>query len=51
MARVFRYSAMLTPGKVNEITHENWVCDNTPLTNCLGWKPKISLPDAIDTVI
>ena len=51
MARVFRYSAMLTPGKVNEITHENWVCDNTPLMNALGWKPEISLPDAIDTVI
>ena len=51
MARVFRYRAMLTPGKVNEITHENWVCDNTPLMNALGWKPEISLPDAIDTVI
>ena len=36
LARVFRYRAMLTPGKVNEITHENWVCDNTPLTKCLG---------------
>ena len=51
LARIFRYHAMLTPGKVNEITHENWVCDNTPLANCLGWKPEISLPDAIDTVI
>lgn len=51
LARVFRYRAMLTPGKVNEITHENWVCDNTPLTNALGWKPEISLPDAIKTVI
>lgn len=51
LARVCRYRAMLTPGKINEITHENWVCDNTPLTNALGWKPKIRLPDAIDTVI
>ncbi len=51
LARTFRYRAMLTPGKVNEITHDNWVCDNTPLTNCLGWKPEISLSDAIDTVI
>ena len=51
LARMFRYRAMLTPGKVNEITHENWVCDNTPLTNSLGWKPEISLPDAIKTVI
>lgn len=51
LARTFRYRAMLTPGKVNEITHENWVCDNTPLTNALGWKPEITLSDAIDTII
>ena len=51
LARVLRYPAMLTPGKVNEITHENWVCDNTPLTASLGWKPEISLRDGIDTAI
>ena len=51
LARAFRYPAMLTPGKVNEITHENWVCDNTPLTTTLGWKPQISLQDGIDTAI
>ena len=51
LARTFRYRAMLTPGKINEVTHENWVCDNTPLTNALGWKPEISLSDAIKTVI
>ena len=51
LARVFRYPAMLTPGKVNEITHENWVCDNTPLTATLGWKPEISLRKGIDTAI
>ena len=51
LARAFRYPAMLTPGKVNEITHKNWVCDNTPLTTTLGWKPQISLQDGIDTAI
>lgn len=51
LARAFRYPAMLTPGKVNEITHEDWVCDNTPLTASLGWKPEISLHDGIDTAI
>jgi len=50
LARVLRYPAMLTPGKINEITHDDWVCDNTPLTNCTGWRPKIRLADAIDTV-
>ena len=48
LARTFRYPAMLTPGKINEITHKDWVCDNTPLTACLGWQPKITLIDAID---
>ena len=51
LARILGYPAMLTPGKVNEITHEDWVCDNTPLTACLGWKPEISLRDGIDTAI
>ena len=51
LARVFRYRAMLTPGKVNEITHDNWVCDNTPLTNALGWRPNIRLADAIDSIV
>ena len=48
LARIFRYPAMLTPGKINEITHKDWVCDNTPLTTCLGWEPKINLIDAIN---
>ena len=50
LARVFRYPAMLTPGKVNEITHKDWVCDNTPLTSCIGWQPKIRLADVMDAV-
>ena len=51
LARVLRYPAILTPGKVNEITHDNWVCDNTPLTASLGWKPEIILRDGINTAI
>ena len=50
-ARILRYPAILTPGKVNEITHENWVCDNTPLTATLGWKPEITLREGINTAI
>ena len=51
LARTFRYPAMLTPGKINELTHENWVCDNAPLTACLGWEPEISLSDGIDSAL
>lgn len=51
LARTCRYPAMLTPGKVNELTHENWVCDNTPLTTRIGWQPNIRLADVIDSVV
>ena len=51
LACACRYPAMLTPGKVNEITHENWVCDNTPLTARIGWQPNIRLADVIDSVV
>ncbi|NKB37236.1 MAG: NAD-dependent epimerase/dehydratase family protein [Gammaproteobacteria bacterium] len=49
MSRLLGYSPMLTPGKVREITHLNWVCDNHPLTNTLGWSPTITLADAMNT--
>ncbi len=49
MARRFNYSPMLTPGKVREIMHSNWVCDNRPLTEKLGWLPTITLADAMNT--
>ena len=47
LARLLRYPAMLSPGKVKEITHKNWVCDNAPLTAALGWRPQISLAQAL----
>ncbi len=40
---VFGYAPMLTPGKVRELRHPNWVCDNTAFTRATGWKPRVSL--------
>ena len=37
-ARVAGYSPMLTPGKVRELRHPNWVCDNTSLSRETGWE-------------
>ncbi|MCY4209963.1 MAG: NAD(P)-dependent oxidoreductase [Gammaproteobacteria bacterium] len=51
LARTCRYPAMLTPGKVNEVTHANWVCDNAPLTTCIGWRPTIRLAEVLDSVV
>ncbi|MBS0298995.1 MAG: NAD(P)-dependent oxidoreductase [Proteobacteria bacterium] len=52
LARLFHYSPMLTPGKVNELQHPNWVCDNAPLIHALpGWHPSIRLQDVLSEVI
>ncbi len=38
-ARVFGYAPMLTPGKVREITHADWVCDSHAFAKATGWRP------------
>jgi nucleoside-diphosphate-sugar epimerase len=43
LARRLGYAPMLTPGKVRELTHTDWVCDNTAITRAFGWKPAIGL--------
>lgn len=51
LARVFRYSPMLTPGKVRELLYPDWLCDNTGLKKALpGWQPTINLKDALPSV-
>jgi nucleoside-diphosphate-sugar epimerase len=52
LARLFHYSPMLTPGKVNELQHHDWVCDNTSLVRVLpAWQPGIHLQDVLSEVI
>lgn len=51
-SRLFHYSPMLTPEKVNELQHNDWVCDNTPLIHALPtWQPSIRLQDVLSEVI
>lgn len=51
-ARLLRYSPMLTPGKVRELRHPNWVCDISPLTQALpDWHPCIQLRDALPQAV
>lgn len=48
LARVLRYAPMLTPGKVREIRHPDWVCDISPLVLALpSWQPCVRLRDAL----
>jgi nucleoside-diphosphate-sugar epimerase len=50
-ARVFGYRPMLTPGKVRELTHADWVCDDAPLRAATGWQPKVLLEDGMQRTL
>jgi nucleoside-diphosphate-sugar epimerase len=46
-ARVLGYAPMLTPAKLRELKHPNWVCENTAITRETGWRPRVSLEDGL----
>ena len=50
-ARVIGYAPMLTPGKLRELRHFDWVCDNTALNSATGWTPKISLAEGLQRTL
>lgn len=47
MAKTFGSSPILTPGKVKELTHANWVADNSLLSSETGWFPRIALEEGL----
>ena len=46
-ARVLGYAPMLTPGKVREITHPDWLCDSHAFARATGWRPTIGLESGL----
>jgi len=46
-AKAVGYNAMLTPGKVRELRHPDWTCDNTKLIREIGWSPRITLDEGL----
>lgn len=42
-ANLAGYQPMLTPGKVKELTHSDWVCDNTIISSATKWHPEFDL--------
>lgn len=42
-AQLLGYAPMLTPGKVREITHPDWLCDSHEFTMVTGWQPVFGL--------
>lgn len=47
LSQLIGRAPMLTPGKVRELSHLDWVCDNARLMREAGWQPTIKLADAL----
>jgi 2-alkyl-3-oxoalkanoate reductase len=47
VARMCGHMPMLTPGKVRELNHPNWVADNAALTRDTGWIPQVTLHEGL----
>lgn len=43
----WRRAPMLTPGKVRELLHPDWVCDNAALTGSTGWTPRVDFDEGL----
>ena len=43
LARLFGYAPMLTPEKLRELRHPDWVCDNRALQQVVDWRPRYQL--------
>jgi nucleoside-diphosphate-sugar epimerase len=41
------YAPMLTPEKLRELRHPDWVCDNEALRKVLDWQPEVQLEDGL----
>ena len=46
-ARLLGYAPMLTPGKLREITHPDWVCDSHAFALATGWRPTVGLESGL----
>jgi nucleoside-diphosphate-sugar epimerase len=41
------YAPMLTPGKIRELKHPDWTCDNTLFSRETGWTPRVFLDEGL----
>jgi hypothetical protein len=46
-ASVIGYAPMFTPGKVREIRHSDWVCDNSMFCQAANWTPTVCLEEGL----
>lgn len=47
LARCLGYAPMLTPEKLRELRHPDWVCDNRALQEKLDWQPQMQLEQGL----
>jgi nucleoside-diphosphate-sugar epimerase len=47
VTKTFGGSPMLTPGKVRELTHTDWVADNIRLSHEIDWVPQVTLEEGL----
>jgi nucleoside-diphosphate-sugar epimerase len=50
-ASLIGYAPLFTPGKVREIRHPNWVCNNSTFCQATNWKPTICLEEGLRTTL
>lgn len=46
-ASMIGYSPMFTPGKVRELRHPDWVCDNSSFCRVANWTPMVRLEEGL----
>ena len=51
IAQILGYAPMLTPGKVRELTHRDWTCNNEEIQKDIAWAPKVDLVEGISRTL
>lgn len=47
LGRLWGYAPMLTPEKLRELRHTDWVCDNLALQVAVDWQPRYQLAEGL----
>jgi nucleoside-diphosphate-sugar epimerase len=47
VSHLFGYAPMLTPEKLRELRHTDWVCDHAALHAATGWQPQVRLEEGL----
>jgi len=51
VARIAGYAPMLSPGKVRELRHHDWRCDNGPWQAVVPWRPELQFAEGLDRTL